>query len=73
MTATTHIHPVNAVLSISRPESSFAENPTSGISGKEIQKSDIRSDPAAIQLPQAITEQETDKDERSQTEASIAV
>lgn len=76
MTASTHIHPANTAFIISRPESSFAgEQPAvSGISGKEIQQAvDIRGDTSAIQVPQAVTEQDTEKEERSQTETSIAV
>jgi hypothetical protein len=75
MTATARIHPVNTTLSISRPDSSFAEeHAASVISGKEIQQAvEIRGGSAAIQVPQTITEQETDKEDRSQVDASIAV
>ena len=75
MSATTHNYTVNANPN-SRPASSFAaEQPSvSGISGKEIhQAAEIRADSAPIQVPQAIIEPDTEKDEKSQTETSIAV
>jgi hypothetical protein len=74
MTAAQRIHPVNTTLNTSRPESSSSEKEASGISGKEIQQEvEIRGDSAAVQVPQTVTEQELEKDVRSQTEASIAV